>query len=357
MKSGSKYVSFHEAREWARRLKLKSARAWLEYVKFDTFPSYIPKSPNTVYKDEWQGYSDWLRDDGSSKPDFIDYDEAKSILKKINIESRAAYFNLSNKRKYRLPKSPHIVYKDRGWKGWSEYLSIDDYSKKIEKLIEKVADTDELSSRLKLSKPSIKRIQSGETVPLKSSQFQIDALYRFYFEGKKQYLKSDRDKKRTQMTGWEKVYLDSISDSNKLIRELKGTELRYAYDHMNNPDYLRCIEKITMLLLDISFEKEPPSNPKSIKIYAELDFRLSKYLLHDDIKVFGHFRGGYALNPNNAKPSKGIGKSKKYEKCNLIWIGPIKHKNVIQKGNTFVARLKKSDFSRDDEVWGDYVPE
>ena len=356
MSTNSRFWSFSKARAWARGLKLKTARDWLQYVQYETFPNHIPKSPNSVYKDEWRGYNDWLGKDEGETRLFVGYNEAKSILKNNNINSRAAYFNLSNIKNYQLPKSPHIVYKDRGWKGWAEYLSIDDYSKKIGKLIARSQDIDELSNQLNLSKASLKRIASGETVPRKSSQFNIDVFYNLHFHETKLYSKSDQNENKTQLGGG-KVYLDSISDSKKLIRLVRSTELRYSYDHKNNKEYLGHIEKITMLLLGISLEKEPLSNPESIKNNAELDFRLSKYLLHDDIKVFGHFRGGYALKPNNVKRSKGSRKSRKYEKCNLIWIGPIKHKNVIQKGNSFVASLEESEFSNDDEMWVDYVPE
>ena len=120
-------------------------------------------------------------------------------MKKHNIKSRAAYFNLSNNRKYQLPKSPHIVYKDGGWKGWAEYLSIVDYSKKIEKLFEKIQDIDELSNQLNLSKASLKRIASGETVPRKSSQFNIDVFYNLHFHETKSYSKSDQNENRTPL--------------------------------------------------------------------------------------------------------------------------------------------------------------
>ena len=162
MSPNRRFISFSKAREWARSLKLKSAREWLEYVKYEEFPDDIPKSPNTVYKDEWRGYNDWLREDERVIQNFhfIEHDEAKSILKKHNIQSRAAYFNLSNIKNYELPKRPYIVYKDRGWKGWAEYLSIDDYSKKMGKLFEKIQDIDALSNQLNLSKASLTSVVS-----------------------------------------------------------------------------------------------------------------------------------------------------------------------------------------------------
>ena len=131
MSPKSNFWSFYQARDWARALKLKSAREWISYVKAENFPEYIPRTPNTVYKEEWRGYSDWLGIKEVVEKGFITFEEAKALIDKHNIRSRAAYFNLANKKGDQLPKSPHIFYKKTGWKGWADYLSIEDYSNKI----------------------------------------------------------------------------------------------------------------------------------------------------------------------------------------------------------------------------------
>lgn len=58
-------LSFEEAREFVRNLRLKNYKEWNAYKKnelvgFDPIPDNIPKSPNTFYKEEWNGIKDWL---------------------------------------------------------------------------------------------------------------------------------------------------------------------------------------------------------------------------------------------------------------------------------------------------------
>lgn len=59
-------LSFEEAREFVRSLKLKNTYEWQSYIKgeldsFEPMPDNIPKSPRTVYKNSgWMGMNDWL---------------------------------------------------------------------------------------------------------------------------------------------------------------------------------------------------------------------------------------------------------------------------------------------------------
>jgi hypothetical protein len=55
-----KYIDFEKAREFVRSLKLKSQAEWVKYRKSGHKPSDIPSNPNRTYKNEWQGFGDWL---------------------------------------------------------------------------------------------------------------------------------------------------------------------------------------------------------------------------------------------------------------------------------------------------------
>lgn len=57
----STFLLFEEAREFARSLKLKSENEWREYKKSGKKPDFIPAKPEMVYKDKgWKGFKDWL---------------------------------------------------------------------------------------------------------------------------------------------------------------------------------------------------------------------------------------------------------------------------------------------------------
>ena len=53
------YSNFEEAREYIRRLELKSFEAWKLYCKTEK-PKNIPSYPNYVYKDKWISFPDWM---------------------------------------------------------------------------------------------------------------------------------------------------------------------------------------------------------------------------------------------------------------------------------------------------------
>lgn len=51
------FWSFEEARRYVRGLKIKSQKDWRK--KCSSLPTFIPHTPNTVYK-EWMGIGDWI---------------------------------------------------------------------------------------------------------------------------------------------------------------------------------------------------------------------------------------------------------------------------------------------------------
>jgi hypothetical protein len=55
------FLPFKEAREFVRKLKLNSSKAWREWSKSDKRPDNIPSSPDRTYKNSgWIGMVDWL---------------------------------------------------------------------------------------------------------------------------------------------------------------------------------------------------------------------------------------------------------------------------------------------------------
>jgi hypothetical protein len=55
------YRPFKEARKFVRSLKLHNQKEWRSFSKTDKKPDDIPANPDVVYKDkEWVGYGDWL---------------------------------------------------------------------------------------------------------------------------------------------------------------------------------------------------------------------------------------------------------------------------------------------------------
>lgn len=92
----------------------------------------IVQRPDIKYKEEWIGWADWL---GYSKKDaeelsingkFLSFDEAKKILKPLNLKSEKEYkeWRKTNSIKY-LPVNLTQKYgKHNSWKGIPDFLGL-----------------------------------------------------------------------------------------------------------------------------------------------------------------------------------------------------------------------------------------
>ena len=54
------FLPFSKARRWARSRHFASEQEWKQYYAQVGLPTGIPTNPNVAYKDEYQGYEDWL---------------------------------------------------------------------------------------------------------------------------------------------------------------------------------------------------------------------------------------------------------------------------------------------------------
>ena len=80
--------------------------------------------PDRIYKNKgWKGYQDYLGySNDVRKKDFVDYDECKSYAIKMKVKT-AKEWNLKRKsRPENLPSDPPKIYKNNGWKGWADFL-------------------------------------------------------------------------------------------------------------------------------------------------------------------------------------------------------------------------------------------
>ena len=133
--------SYEEAKKYAQSLNLKDGKDWVKHTKSKDFTKDIPVYLSQYYKEKWEGMTIFL---GNEIPK---YEEAKKILKPFNIKSLNEFFEMHKKNKLprNIVQTPHRVYKNLGWKSWSDFLgnfirsknrqyaSYDDYKKYIQK--------------------------------------------------------------------------------------------------------------------------------------------------------------------------------------------------------------------------------
>ena len=123
------FCTFNEAREYARNLNLFSSSQWLEFCKSENKPNNIPTDPRKVYKNKFKtmqdflGYKEIIKHQGK-KEFWLTYDEAQKIVSSLNLTSGREYKECRKKEMINknIPSKPDKIYKDKGWKGWVDFL-------------------------------------------------------------------------------------------------------------------------------------------------------------------------------------------------------------------------------------------
>jgi superfamily II DNA or RNA helicase len=115
------------AREFVRRLGLKSRPQWIAYCQSPERPLDIPVTPAQVYAQEgWAGIGDWLGTGAIATHlrDYRSFEEARDFVHGLNLRSQSEWdaFARSGDRPADLPKAPHMVYKGDGWTSWGDWL-------------------------------------------------------------------------------------------------------------------------------------------------------------------------------------------------------------------------------------------
>ena len=101
-----KFRSFKDARRFARKLKLKSSKAWPKYCKSGKKPDDIPKRPAFSYKNKgWTDWGDFLGTGNIAARDrkYRSFDKARNLS--LSVASAAL---LINSRK----KISRLLYKE-----------------------------------------------------------------------------------------------------------------------------------------------------------------------------------------------------------------------------------------------------
>ena len=119
------YLDYEIARDFVHKLNLKTVKEWKEYCRLKLKPQDVPSNPLQVYRDKgWSGFGDWLGNNRMRRSSFLAFKDAKIFVKKLNIKSNGEYLDYYelNKEKIKLPKTLNHVYKNDGWKGYSDFL-------------------------------------------------------------------------------------------------------------------------------------------------------------------------------------------------------------------------------------------
>lgn len=125
-KNPTGHLKFGEARRFVRSRQLSDSRDYQNYRKKHP-NSRLPSNPATYYS-EWKNWMDWLGTEKTAKRkrDWIKFEEAVEIARKLKLSSEAEWRELTKNPKNfpkDLPKSPDQIYGKRNeWRGWPYFL-------------------------------------------------------------------------------------------------------------------------------------------------------------------------------------------------------------------------------------------
>ena len=121
------YLTYNEASEIVRGLKLQSESEWRLYCKSGNKANNIPNQPAKVYiNNGWVSMGNWL---GTNKiatrnRDYLDFIKAKKFVRTLGIkrENEWILYCRSGAKPDNIPSKPERVYKNKGWCGIGDWL-------------------------------------------------------------------------------------------------------------------------------------------------------------------------------------------------------------------------------------------
>ena len=120
------FRNYNEAKKFVKGLGLKSAKEWREYSKSDLRPDDIPSNPDTTYSTYWKNWGDFLGTNiiSNREKQLKSFFEAKVFVHKFKLKSGNEFRKMKehNKSFSDIPYSPDNTYKNKGWKGWGDFL-------------------------------------------------------------------------------------------------------------------------------------------------------------------------------------------------------------------------------------------
>jgi len=126
-RSEMKFLPFKNAKEYVHAQNIKSLSKWEEWCKSGEKPDNIPSAADRVYKNEWNGWGDWLNTNNKSGAQihkyFSPFEEAREYAHNLNFKSGNEWreWAKSNERPDNIPACPNKTYKDQ-WDGWADWL-------------------------------------------------------------------------------------------------------------------------------------------------------------------------------------------------------------------------------------------
>mgnify|MGYP000114816493 FL=1 len=122
-----KFMTYFEAKKFLSKFKLRTQNEFRVFCQSPNRPPDLPTNPNSAYKNSgWISFGEFLGT-GTVAPglqEYLDFPVTKKAVKALRLSSRSEWeeYCKSGKKPKNIPASPQHVYKNKGWKGWPDFL-------------------------------------------------------------------------------------------------------------------------------------------------------------------------------------------------------------------------------------------
>ncbi len=117
--NNKKFDSYKKAQEWALQNNIKTKKEWKEHP---LRPVFFPKNPDysSEYKAEWVNWKIFLQ----KKDDYLNFEEARSYVRGLKLLKQKEWREFCNSERFPLfiPKSPNKYYLNNGWISMGDWL-------------------------------------------------------------------------------------------------------------------------------------------------------------------------------------------------------------------------------------------
>jgi hypothetical protein len=126
----SDILPFEKARAIARQLGIKTEKEWRKYRRFDERIKNIPSAPDQTYRNGgWTSWYEFLGHElrAIKRESMLPFEEAREKVQSYNIQSLKEFYSLRKQGKLPkgIPVHANLVYKNKGWKNWPNFLGYD----------------------------------------------------------------------------------------------------------------------------------------------------------------------------------------------------------------------------------------
>lgn len=123
-KEKKNFISYQESKLWIKNnIGIINKKTFLKLCKENVIPKYIPRKPEFTYKEFFSWY-DFLGIKNKRVPkDYLTFNDAKSLVHTLKIKSNKEWkvFIKENTFKLKIPTNPDSLYKNE-WISWYDWL-------------------------------------------------------------------------------------------------------------------------------------------------------------------------------------------------------------------------------------------